>query len=358
VLGAGIAKAYLGKAVLADELPFVTGALGLFGTDASHEMMQDCDTLLMVGSGFPYAEFLPKEGQARGVQIDIDGRMLSIRYPMEVPLTGDSAETLRALLPLLQRKEDRSWREKIEGNIRNWWQQIAESAAETAEPLNPRLVFEKLSPLLPENCIMAADSGSSSSWVAQHIRIREGMRFSVSGTLATMGCAVPYAIAAKFAHPDKLAIAFAGDGAMQMGGNDELLTIQRYWRQWADPRIIVLVLNNMDLNFVTWEQRLMQGEPKFHDSQDLPDFKYAEYAESLGFIGISIDSPEQVEAAWQKALQANRPVLIEAITDPEVLVFNAKAAMKYAPKLASAIVHGDTAAAEHLGDTLRQAVGL
>ncbi|OUJ71929.1 thiamine pyrophosphate-requiring protein [Hymenobacter crusticola] len=358
VLGAGVAKAYLGKAVLPDELPFVTGAIGLFGTNASHEMMQHCDTLFMIGSGFPYAEFLPKEGQARGVQIDLDGRMLSIRYPMEVPLTGDSAETLRALLPLLQRKEDRSWREKIEENVKAWWQQVGEAAHEEADPLNPRLVFEKLSPLLPDNVIMAADSGSSSSWMAQHIRIREGMQFSVSGTLATMGCAVPYAIAAKFAHPDKLAIAFAGDGAMQMNGNEELITIQRYWRTWADPRLIVLVLNNKDLNFVSWEQRLMQGEPKFHESQDLPDFKYAEYAESLGLIGITIDSPDQVEDAWKKALEAKRPVVIEAITDPEVLVFNAKVAMKYAPNLASAIVHGDTGAAEHLGDTLRAAVGL
>ncbi|GGE93647.1 thiamine pyrophosphate-requiring protein [Hymenobacter cavernae] len=358
VLGAGVAKAYLGKSVLADELPFVTGSIGFFGTNASHEMMQNCDTLLMIGSSFPYAEFLPKEGQARGVQIDLDGRMLSIRYPMEVPLTGDSAETLRTLLPLLKRKEDRSWREQIEANVREWWQLIEKSAAEEADPLNPRLVFEKLSPLLPDDIIMAADSGSSSSWMAQHIRMRPGMKFSVSGTLATMGCAVPYAIAAKFAHPDKLAIAFAGDGAMQMNGNEELITIQRYWRQWADPRIIILVLNNKDLNFVSWEQRLMQGEPKFHESQDLPDFKYAEYAESLGFIGISIDSPDQVEAAWQKALQATRPVVIEALTDPEVLVFNAKVAMKYAPKLASAIVHGDTGAAEHLGDALKTAVGL
>jgi len=358
VLGAGVAKAYLGKAVLPDELPFVTGAIGLFGTNASHEMMQDCDTLLMIGSGFPYAEFLPKEGQARGVQIDLDGRMLSIRYPMEVPLTGDSAETLLVLLPLLQRKADRSWREKIEENVRDWWQQVGEAAHEEADPLNPRLVFEKLSPLLPDDVIMAADSGSSSSWMAQHIRIRKGMQFSVSGTLATMGCAVPYAIAAKFAHPTKPVIAFAGDGAMQMNGNEELITIQRYWRTWADPRLIVLVLNNKDLNFVSWEQRLMQGEPKFHDSQDLPDFKYAEYAESLGLIGITIDSPNQVEAAWKKALEAQRPVVIEAITDPEVLVFNAKVAIKYAPNLASAILHGDTGAAEHLGDTLKAAVGL
>lgn len=356
ILGSGVAKAFLGKAALPDDLPFVTGAIGFFGTNATHEMMQNCDTLLMVGSSFPYAEFLPQEGQARGVQIDIDGKMLSIRYPMEVPLTGDSAETLRALIPLLKRKEDRSWREKIEQDIQDWWQLVEEWASREANPLNPRLVFEELSPLLPDNCILAADSGSTSSWTAQHIRMRNGMQFSVSGTLATMGCAVPYAIAAKFAYPDRLAIAFAGDGAMQMNGNEELITIQKYWRQWSDPRLIVLVLNNQDLNFVTWEQRLMQGEPRFKATQELPDFNYAQYAESLGLMGIRIEKPEQVASAWEKALQADRPVVIDAITDPEVLTFTPQVAVKFSKNLASAIEKGDKAAAQHLEDPLRKAV--
>jgi len=356
VLGAGVAKAFLGKAVLPDDLPYVTGAIGLFGTDASHQMMADCDTLLMVGSGFPYAEFLPKEGQARGVQIDLVGSMLSLRYPMEVPLAGDSAETLRALLPLLQRKPDRSWRATIEQNVRDWWQQVAELAAQQAEPVNPRLVFEKLSPRLPNEVIVAADSGSSSSWVAQHLRLRVGMQFSVSGTLATMGCAVPYAIAAKFAHPSKPVIACVGDGAMQMNGNEELLTIQRYWRQWANPQLIILVLNNRDLNFVTWEQRLMQGEPRFAESQDVPEFNYARYAEQLGLAGVRIEHPDQVDAALDYALQADRPVVIDALVDPNILVFNAKVAVKYAPNLAMAIAKGDTGAAQHLGDHVKAAL--
>ena len=356
VLGAGVAKAFLGKAVLPDDLPYVTGAIGLFGTDASHQMMADCDTLLMVGSGFPYAEFLPKEGQARGVQIDLVGSMLSLRYPMEVPLAGDSAETLRALLPLLQRKPDRSWRATIEQNVRDWWQQVAELAAQQAEPVNPRLVFEKLSPRLPNEVIVAADSGSSSSWVAQHLRLRVGMQFSVSGTLATMGCAVPYAIAAKFAHPSKPVIACVGDGAMQMNGNEELLTIQRYWRQWANPQLIILVLNNRDLNFVTWEQRLMQGEPRFAESQDVPEFNYARYAEQLGLAGVRIEHPDQVDAALDYALQADCPVVIDALVDPNILVFNAKVAVKYAPNLAMAIAKGDTGAAQHLGDHVKAAL--
>lgn len=356
VLGAGVAKAFLGKAALADDLPFVTGAIGLFGTNASHEMMRSCDTLLMIGSSFPYAEFLPEEGKAKGIQIELDGRMQSIRYPMDVNLSGDSAETLRALLPLLERKADRSWQQEIEKNVKNWWNLISKWAQREANPLNPRLLFEELSPRLPDNCILTSDSGSSSSWTAQHIRIREGMQFSVSGTLATMGCAVPYAIAAKFAHPDRAVFAFVGDGAMQMGGNNELLTVQKYWKQWQSPTLIVLVLNNRDLNFVTWEQRLMQGEPKFKESQEIPDFNYARYAESLGFIGIRVESPEQVAAAWEKALSADRPVVIDAVTDPEILTFTPEVAKDFAEKLAKAIEQGDEAAMEHLEDPLRKAV--
>ncbi|MFB9865108.1 thiamine pyrophosphate-requiring protein [Rufibacter immobilis] len=356
VLGAGVAKAYLGKASLSDELPFVTGAIGFFGTEASHQMMAHCDTLLMIGSSFPYAEFLPKEGQARGVQIDLDGRMLSIRYPMEVPLIGDSAETLRALIPLLERKEDRSWRQTIEQNLRNWWQELDELATHPANPVNPRLVFQKLSPRLPENAILAADSGSSSSWTAQYLKIREGMKFSVSGTLATMGCAVPYALAAKFAFPDRLALAFVGDGAMQMGSTEELLTIQKYYRQWTDPRLIVLVLNNRDLNFVTWEQRMNEGNPKFDASQVVPDFNYAAYAESIGLKGIRVESPDQIDAAWEAALQADRPVVIDAVTDPEIMPITPQVAAQSAENIAEAIAKGDTAAQQHLEEPLKSEV--
>ena len=356
ILGAGVAKAFLGKTVLPDDLPYVTGAIGLFGTNASHAMMQNCDTLFMIGSSFPYAEFLPEEGKARGVQIELDGRMQSLRYPMEVNLTGDSAETLRALIPLLARKTNREWQQEIKQNVKVWWDLVGEWARREANPLNPRLLFQELSPRLPDKAIMASDSGSSSSWTAQYIRIREGMQFSVSGTLATMGCAVPYAVAAKFAYPERVVFAFAGDGAMQMGGNDELITIQKYWRQWSNPRLIVLVLNNQDLNFVTWEQRLMQGEPKFDESQILPNFNYATYAESLGFLGIRVEKPEQVIPAWEAALQADRPVVIDAVTDPEILVFTPQVATKFAAKLAQAIEQGDIAADQHLEEPLRQAV--
>src|SRR4051812_30578630 len=242
VLGAGVAKALLGKAAVPDDLPFVTGSVGWLGTAASNDMMAKCDTLLMVGSGFPYTEFLPREGQARAVQIDIDPGMLSLRYPMEVELVGDSEETLRALLPLLQPKTDRSWRREIEASVRAWGEEAERRALQPADPVNPQLVFRELSTRLPDNCILAADSGTSTVWYARDLAIRSGMLASVSGTLATMGCGLPYAIAAKFAYPDRPALALIGDGAMQMSGMTELLTVEKYWRDWADPRLILLIL--------------------------------------------------------------------------------------------------------------------
>jgi len=318
ILGAGIAKALLGKQVLPDDIPFVTGSIGLLGTKPSWTLMDECDTLLMVGSSFPYPEFLPEEGKARGVQIDIDGRMLSIRYPMEVNLTGDSRETLRALIPLLQRKSDRSWREQIEKEVRDWWDVVDARAMNGANPINPQRVFRELSPRLPDNCIISADSGTTAAWYARDLKFRKGMMGSLSGSLATMGPGVPYAIAAKFAFPDRVAIALVGDGAMQMNGNAELVTIAKYWREWSDPRLVVCVLNNHDLNMVTWEQRVMAGDPKFEASQELPDFPYATYAESIGLKGIRVDSPDAIAGAWDEALRADRPCVVEFVTDPEV----------------------------------------
>src|SRR5438067_2236487 len=309
LLGAGVAKALLGKAALPDDLPFVTGAIGLLGTKPSWDLMMGCDTLLMVGSSFPYSEFLPKEGNAKGVQIDIDGRMVGIRYPMDVHLVGDSKETLKALIPQLRRKEDRAWREQIEKGVAKWWKLIEERAMQDAHPINPQRVFFELSPRLPDGCILAADSGSAANWYARDIKIRSGMKGSLSGTLATMGCGVPYAIAAKFAFPDRVAIALIGDGAFQMEGMSGLITVARHWQGWSDPRLIVLVLNNRDLNQVTWEQRALEGDQKFEASQALPDFPYARYAELLSFTGIRVDDPDQVGSAWDEALAADRPVV-------------------------------------------------
>ncbi len=354
VLGAGVAKALLGKAVLPDEEPYVTGSIGLLGTRPSWTLMQDCDTLLMVGSSFPYSEFLPEEGQARGVQIDIDGRMIGIRYPMEVNLIGDAAETLRALLPLLNRKEDRSWREKIEGEIKEWWNLIEHRAQLAADPINPQLVFYELSKRLPDGAILSSDSGSAANWFARDVKLRSGMMASLSGTLATMGPGVPYAIAAKFAHPTRPVIAMVGDGAMQMNGINELITIAKYRHQWGDQRLVVLVLNNRDLNQVTWEQRAMSGDPKFRGSQELPDFPYAAYAEMLGLHGIRVETPEQVGPAWDEALAAERPVVIEAITDPEVPPLPPHITLEQAKALSSALLAGDPSAGQIVKQAFKQ----
>ena len=345
-LGAGVAKALLGKAAVPDDYPFVTGAIGLLGTKPSWDMMTDCDTLLMVGSSFPYSEFLPETGQARGIQIDIDGRMLSIRYPMELNLVGDSRETLRALLPLLRRKTNRAWREQIEKGVTDWWQLVEARAMNSADPINPQRVFWELSPRLPDECILSCDSGSAASWYARDLKMRRGMMASLSGTLATMGPAVPYAVAAKFCHPDRVVIGIAGDGAMQMNGLNELITIGKYWKEWSDPRLIILVLNNRDLNMVTWEERVLAVDPRFPASQELPDFPYAEYAKSLGLDGIRVDRPDDIAAAWDRALAATKPFVFEAITDPNVPPMPPHITLEQAKAFTSSVLKGD---AERLG---------
>ena len=318
LLGAGIAKALLGKMVVPDELPFVTGSIGIIGTQASFDMMNECDTLLMVGSSFPYSEFLPEEGQARGVQIDIDGKMLSLRYPMESNLIGDAKASLRALIPLLQRKEERGWQERIEENVRKSWQLLEKKAMQETPELNPQRAFWELSQRLPEDAILAGDSGSSTSWYALDIRARKGMLGSLSGGLATMGSAVPYAFAAKMAYPDRLVVALVGDGAMQMNGMNGLITIARTWQQWGDPRLIVLVLNNRDLNFVTWEQRGMAGEPKFETSQQLPDVAYADYARLLGLDGARVERPDQLGPALDAAFAADKPFVLDIVSEANI----------------------------------------
>ena len=318
LLGAGVAKALLGKDVLSDELPWVTGSIGLLGTRPSYEMMRDCDTLLTVGSSFPYSQFLPDFDQARAVQVDVDGTMIGMRYPYEVNLVGDAVATLRALIPLLVRKEDRSWQDGIRDDVARWWDVMDAEAHVSADPVNPMRIFSEFSAVAPPNAIVTADSGSSADWYARQVRMRGDMRGSLSGTLATMGNAVPYAIGAKFAHPDRPAIAFEGDGAMQMNGLAELLTIARYWRTWSDPRLVVAVLHNNDLTQVTWELRSMGGTPKFVESQALPEMSYADVAAGFGLGAIAVDDPEKLAGAWETALAADRPYVLDVRCDPDV----------------------------------------
>ncbi len=322
-LGAGVAKALLGKAAVPDDVPFCTGSIGLLGTKPSWDLMAEADTLLMVGSSFPYSEFLPTEGQAKGIQIDLSGRMLSIRYPMDLALIGDSLQTLQELRPLLHRKEDRSWQEKIVKDVQEWWR-LMDDRAQPADVqrngrarVRPQALFAELSKQLPDDAVLSSDSGSAANWFARHVKIRRGMKASLSGNLATMVPGVPYAIAAKFAFPDRVAVAMVGDGAMQMGGMAEMLTAAKYYRTWSDPRLIVLVLNNEDLNQVTWEQRAMEGNPKFDASQDIPYVPYHQWADMVGLKGIRIDHSDQIPDAWRAAFAADRPVIVDAMTDPE-----------------------------------------
>jgi len=341
LLGAGVAKPLLGKDVLSDDLPYVTGSIGLLGTRPSYEMMMDCDTLLTVGSSFPYTQFLPAFGQARAVQIDIDGKYIGMRYPYEVNLVGDAAATLRALIPHLTHKDDRAWRETIETNVKRWWQVMDAEAMVEADPVNPMRLFHELSSRLPENAIVTADSGSSANWYARQLKFRGDMRGSLSGNLATMGPGVPYGIGAKFGNPDRPVIVFAGDGAMQMNGMAELITIKHYWQQWADPRLIIAVLHNNDLNQVTWELRAMEGSPKFTKSQTLPDVDFANFAASLGLQAITVTSPDEVGPAWDRALAADRPTLLDVHTDPNVPPIPPHATFEQMKDAAEAMLKGD-----------------
>jgi pyruvate dehydrogenase (quinone) len=342
LLGAGVAKPLLGKDVLPDELPYVTGSIGLLGTRPSYEMMMNCDTLLTVGSSFPYTQFLPAFDQARAVQIDIDGKYIGMRYPYEVNLVGDAAATLRALLPHLRAKEDRSWREGIESNVARWWQVMEAEAMVEADPVNPMRLFHELSSRLPDDAIVTADSGSSANWYARQLKFRGDMRGSLSGNLATMGPGVPYGIGAKFGNPGRPVIVFAGDGAMQMNGMAELITIKHYWTEWSDPRLIIAILHNDDLNQVTWEMRAMEGAPKFTESQVLPDVDYAAFAASLGLQAINVDKPDQLGPAWDSALAAGRPTVLDVRCDPNVPPIPPHATFEQAKDAAAALLKGDS----------------
>jgi pyruvate dehydrogenase (quinone) len=341
LLGAGVAKALNGRDVLPDDLPYVTGPIGLLGSKPSYEMMSGCDTFLMIGSSFPYAEWLPEEGQARGVQIDIDGRLVGIRYPMEASLVGDARDTLQELIPQLERKEERGWREEIEAEVERWWEVLSEQAMIAAQPLNPQRLFHELSPRLPDDCILTSDSGSATNWWARHLKLRRGMRTALSGTLATMCPAVPYAFAAKMAYPERPVIAAIGDGAMQMLGINGLIDVAARWESWSNKQLVILVLHNDDLNQVTWEQRVLAGDPKLEVSQRIPDFPYADYARSLGLHGIKVDDPDRVGDAWDEALGAGRPVLYEAVTDPEVPPLPPHIKLEQATALARSLLKGD-----------------
>ncbi len=353
-LRAGIAKALLGKTVLPDDLPFVTGQIGMLGTRASWELMQECDTLLMIGSTFPYSEYLPKEGKARAVQIDIDAKMLSLRYPVDVALVGDAALTLRALLPMLQPKANGKWRETVEKHVSDWWEDEEKRAHLDADPLNPGLFYWKLSERLPDRSMIAVDTGMSTTFFARALKVRRGMKMAVSGSLATMGPAISYAIAAKFAFPDRPAFALIGDGAMQMLGLNALITLSKYRDRWADPRFIIAVLNNGDLNMVSWELRAMGGTPKLPATQDVPDFDYAAYGRMVGCLGLRIDGPADVVPVLDEALAARQPVVIDVRADPNVVALPPHATLEQTRNFFAAMAKGDVDRRAILGQLFDQ----
>ncbi len=355
-LGAGVAKALLGRTVIDDNLPYCTGSIGLLGTKPSWTLMNECDTFLMIGSSFPYSEFLPEPGSARGVQIDIDGRMLNIRYPMELGLIGDAKATIEELLPLLEQKSDRSWREQIEKEITEWWRLMEERAMQDADPLNPQRLFWELNKYLPDDAIISSDSGSAANWFARDLKLKPTHMASLSGTLATMGPGVPYAIAAKFPHPGRPAVALVGDGAMQMNGMAELITAKKYYDRWSDPRLVVLVLNNQDLNQVTWEQRAMEGDPKNPMTQRIPEVHYAEFARLIGLDGVRVDSVDAIDAAWEEAFSADRPFVIDAIVDPEVPPLPPHITVEQAKHFLKALKGGDPHSREMITESFKQKV--
>jgi len=355
-VGAGVAKALLGRTVLDDSLPFVTGSIGLLGTKPSWTLMNECDTFVMIGSSFPYSEFLPEPGSARGLQIDIDGRMLNIRYPMEIGLIGDAQATLEELTPLVEHKADGKWRKQIEEEVSEWWKLIEDRAMQDADPINPQRLFWELNKYLPDDAIISSDSGSAANWFARDLKLKPSHLSSLSGTLATMGAGVPYAISAKFAHPNRPAVALVGDGAMQMNGMAELITAKKYYEKWADPRLVVLVLNNQDLNQVTWEQRAMSGDPKNPMTQNIPDVRYADFARMIGLEGVRIESPDAIDAAWEEAFSADRPFVIDAVTDPEVPPLPPHITIEQAKHFMKALKGGDPHSRAVITESFKQKV--
>ena len=355
-LGAGVAKALLGRTVLDDTLPYCTGSIGLLGTKPSWTLMNECDTFLMVGSSFPYSEFLPEPGQARGVQIDLDGRMLNIRYPMELGLVGDAQATIEELLPLLQPRTDTAWRTQIEDEVAEWWRLIEDRAMQDADPINPQRLFWQLNHHLPDDAIVTSDSGSAANWFARDLKLGPTHLASLSGNLATMGAGVPYAIAAKFAHPNRPAVALVGDGAMQMNGMAELITAAKYYESWADRRLVVLVLNNGDLNQVTWEQRALEGDPKNPATQQIPDVRYADFARLIGLDGVRIESPDAIDAAWEEAFQADRPFVIDAVTDPEMPPLPPHITVEQARHFISSVRGGDPHSRALITESFKQKI--
>jgi pyruvate dehydrogenase (quinone)/pyruvate oxidase len=332
-LGAPIVKELLGKAVVPDDHPLTTGGIGLLGTTPSVEAMERCETLIIIGSSFPYMEYLPKPGKAKCVQIDDKADRIGLRYPVDVGLVGDCKPTLKALNQHVERKADRSFLEKAQEGMKDWWELMRKQAERDDVPIKPQRVAWELSELAADDAIVSTDSGTITSWIARHFIIRGVQKFSCSGTLATMAPALPYAIAAKLAFPERQSIAFVGDGGFSMLMAD-FLTAVKY-----ELPIVVVIIKNNTLGQIKWEQIVFLGNPEYGVELTNPDF--AKYAEICGGVGFTVDKPEQIRPALQQALVSGKPAIVEVVVDPFEPPMPPKVTLKQATKFAEALIKGE-----------------
>src|SRR5438270_173204 len=333
-LGAPVIKALLGKAAVPDESPFTTGGIGLLGTKPSQEAMENCDTLLMVGSSFPYIEFLPKPGQAKSVQIDLDPIKIGLRYSVDVGLVGDSRRTLEALLPLLEHKKDRKFLKNAQEGKKDWEELMLKRATNMDKPMKPQVIAHELGKRLRDDAIISSDSGTITTWWARHIPAKRGQLYSCSGTLATMACGLPYTVAAQLAYPQRQCVAFIGDGGFSML-MAELVTAVKY-----KLPIVVVVIKNNTLGQIKWEQMVFLGNPEF--GVDLQPIDFVKFAEACGATGYRIDDPKDCGAALDRALaNVTGPVVIEAVVDPFEAPMPAKVTFDQATKFAESLLRGE-----------------
>jgi len=332
-LGAPIIKALLGKACVPDDSPYTTGGIGLLGTRPSHEAIEHCDTLFVAGSSFPYIEFLPKPGQAKGVQIDIDPARIGLRYPVQVGLVGDCRRTLQTLLPMLRRNEDRSFLEKAQDGMKEWWELMEERGTRRDKPMKPQVVAHELGKRLRDDAIVSCDSGTVATWFARHMKARRGQMYSLSGTLATMANGLPYTIAAQVAYPDRQCVAFVGDGAFSML-MAEFATAVKY-----KLPIKVIIIKNNTLGMIKWEQMVFLGNPEF--GCELQPIDFAAFARACGGTGLTVDDPKQCGKIIDRALTTPGPVVVEAVVDPFEPPMPPKIEPKQAVKFAKALARGE-----------------
>jgi pyruvate dehydrogenase (quinone) len=352
VLGAPIVKALLGKAAVPDDSPFTTGTVGLLGTRPSQEAMETCDTLLMVGTSFPYLEFLPKPGEARGIQIELDPTRLGLRYPIEVGLVGDSQRTLQALIPMLQRHDDRRFLETAQRDMAQWWALMEERGTRPDVPMKPQVVAWELGKRLRDDAIVCADSGTIATWWARQIRVKRGQMYSLSGTLASMANGLPYAMAAQIAYPDRQVVLFVGDGGFSM-----LMAEFANCVQYRLPVKVVIVKNN-SLGMIKWEQMVFLGNPEY--GCELQPIDFAAFARACGATGFTIDDPKNCGTVIDQALASPGPVIVEAVVDPFTPPMPPKITARQTVRFAESLLKGepnrDKIALTVLSDKVRELV--